>query len=199
MQHSTINPQVMFYSTGGTYTALEKALGSNATANLIAVERFTEVPEMEGGLVKTLTPKLHAGLLGERSNPAHQQYLATMGGGVFFDLLVNNLYPFGTVIAEPGATFEHARGNIDIGGPAMLRAGAKNHHSCAVLVDPADYQTFLVDLRKNGGVTTLAQRFALAGKVFDHTARYDRAIADHLAGVDPRAMKAEYESRGLII
>ncbi|HLD04354.1 MAG TPA: hypothetical protein VJG90_01415 [Candidatus Nanoarchaeia archaeon] len=195
----SINPEVIFYSTGGSYTALQKALGARADRNLISIERFTAVPEMEGGLVKTLTPKLHAGLLGERNNPAHQQYLAEMGGGIFFDMLVNNLYPFGTVIQEPGATFEHVRGNIDIGGPAMLRAGGKNHHSCAVVVNLNDYQSVLTSLRANGGATTLEDRFRLMQKVFEHTARYDRAIADHMARVDPAVMRAEYEGKGLII
>lgn len=195
----SVNPQVIFYSTGGTYTALQNALGERAARNLVAVETYTAVPEMEGGLVKTLTPKLHAGLLGERNNPAHQKYLKDMGGGIFFDMLINNLYPFGTVIAEPGSTFEHARGNIDIGGPAMLRAGGKNFHSCAVIVDPADYNRVLQSLRENNGATTLEQRFHLMRKVFEHTAQYDRAIADHMARIDPATMKAEYAAKNLII
>jgi len=178
-----VSPNVRFMSTGGTYKKLaEMFAGSCYPERLMEVAEYTGFPEMEGGLVKTLHPKIHAGLLGERNNPEHQKYLAeTLNGGVYIDLVVVNLYPFNKVIADPAVTFEKARGNIDIGGPCMVRAGAKNFPSCAVLCDPADYKSFLDNLRENDGCTTFNQRLRLAQKAFETTARYDSAIAPFIA------------------
>ncbi len=168
-----VNPQAMFFSTGGTYNAL-RDIGA---PNITSVEAYTRFPEMEGGLVKTLHPKIHAGLLGERYNPAHQKYLSeTLQDGVYIDMVVVNLYPFEKKIAEQGVTFEGARGNIDIGGHSMLRAAAKNFMSVAVISDPADYQRVLAHLGEQEGCTTFEQRFDLARKAFQIIAAYDRAV-----------------------
>jgi len=125
------NPEVMFYSTGGTGERVLEILGENAERNYTSVEDFTRSPEMEGGLVKTLHPKIHAGLLGERGNPKHEKYLRdemremTGTPGVFFDVCVVSLYPFGKVLEGDDCTPEEARVNIDIGGSTMLSAAAK--------------------------------------------------------------------------
>jgi phosphoribosylaminoimidazolecarboxamide formyltransferase / IMP cyclohydrolase len=197
-------PGVNFISTGGTYKKLKEA----QTPNLIEASEFTEFPEMDGGLVKTLHPKIHGGILGERTNPKHQEYLANLSKtiqfldsdvkrlfdakvgeeykvkvvegikGVYIDMAVVNLYPFQQVISQPDTTFEKARGNIDIGGPTMLRAAAKNFLSCASVCDPKDYELILKQLRENEGSTTFDQRAALAPKVFKMTFEYDKAIYD---------------------
>jgi len=175
---------VRFLSTGGTYKAIDKILSDNHldTRCLTEVADYTGFPEMQGGLVKTLHPKIHAGLLGERKNPAHQKYLAeTLQGGVFIDLVVVNLYQFQKVSAE-GGTFEQARGNIDIGGPTMIRAAAKNFPSCAVLCDPADYSKFLEQVRGNDGCTNFDQRLLLARKAFAVTSEYETAISKYMTG-----------------
>ena len=173
-------PDVMFMSTGGTYKKLtEMFAASGQTERLMEVAQYTGFPEMEGGLVKTLHPKIHAGILGERNNPAHQDYLQnTLNGGVYIDMVVVNLYPFNKVIADPAVTFEKARGNIDIGGPTMIRAAAKNFPSCAVICDPIDYSAVLGELRANEGRTSFDTRFALAQKVFSTMGKYDSSISD---------------------
>lgn len=172
-------PSVRFMSTGGTHKKLNEMFGVIGEGDrLMEVSQYTGFPEMEGGLVKTLHPKIHAGILGERNNPAHQEYLEkTLNGGVFIDIVAVNLYPFGKVIADPAVTFEKARGNIDIGGPTMIRAAAKNFPSCAVVCEPADYGPLLQEIRANGGCTTFDTRFALAQKVFATMGTYDSSIA----------------------
>lgn len=171
---------IMFMSTGGTYKKIKELLGNDAEKYLMEVAEYTEFPEMEGGLVKTLHPKIHAGILGERNNPEHQKYLKeTLNNGVYIDMVVVNLYPFTEVISNPDATFEKARGNIDIGGPTMLRAAAKNFPSCAVVSSPCDYDSVLQVIDKNNGCTTFEQRLNLAAKVFKATAAYDSAIESY--------------------
>ena len=155
-----VSPSAKFYSTGGTGKKIAEILGDNASKNYIPVEEFTGAPEMEGGLVKTLHPKIHAGLLAERGNPAHEEYLykilAGMGGrpGVYFDIFVGNLYPFTSVIAKEGTTSETARVNIDIGGPAMTMASAKNWHSIAVLTSTSQYAASRNRIRARSRSTT---------------------------------------------
>ena len=173
------NPNVRFLSTGGTYNKIKDILGGYED-NFMEVAEYTEFPEMEGGLVKTLHPKIHAGLLGERNNPEHQRYLREeLNGGVYIDLVIVNLYPFQQVISSPDVNFEKARGNIDIGGPTMIRAAAKNFPSCAVICDPTDYSKVLQQIASNGGATSFDQRLGLARKVFETTANYDRSIANY--------------------
>lgn len=179
------NPGVLLLSTGGTYKAIREALGQSFS-QLKDVSEYTGFPEMEGGLVKTLHPKIHAGILGERGNPEHETYLhetlsqpGTIPGD-YIDMVVVNLYPFSEVVAKPGTTFEQARGNIDIGGPTMVRAAAKNFMSCAVVVQPANYGDVLESMRANAGCTTFALRERLMKNAFVMTANYDTDIARYL-------------------
>jgi phosphoribosylaminoimidazolecarboxamide formyltransferase/IMP cyclohydrolase len=189
------NPEVKIYSTGGTYTAIRDLLGSAAGRNLVAVSDYTGQPEMQGGLVKTLDFKIYLGLLSETYNPAHVDDLKRTGG-VPMDLVVVNLYPFRQTVARPGVTPEMARTNIDIGGPCMVRAAAKNFLRVASVTDPADYGRILAELRASGGATSLALRFELARKAFAHTAAYDTAIAAYWAECKPDALRACYRVGG---
>ena len=141
------------------------------------VSSYTGFPEIMGGRVKTLHPKIHGGLLGRRGV---DDAVMALHGIEPIDLLVVNLYPFAETIARPDCSYAEAVENIDIGGPAMLRAAAKNHESVAVAVDPADYGTVLEELRMHEGCTTLATRSRLAAKAFAHTARYDTMVASYL-------------------
>lgn len=166
--------EVEILSTGGTARTLrEKGI------KVIDISAYTGFPEMLDGRVKTLHPKVHGGLLGIRDNPEHKEKMVEHGIKPI-DMVVINLYPFEATIAKPGCTLEEAIENIDIGGPAMLRAGAKNYPYVTVLVDPADYKPVLEEMKKNGGVVSRQTNFRLAQKVFQLTARYDRAIADYL-------------------
>jgi phosphoribosylaminoimidazolecarboxamide formyltransferase/IMP cyclohydrolase len=186
----SVNPLARFYSTGGTGKKIAEILGANASKNYLSVEDFTGAPEMEGGLVKTLHPKIHAGLLAERGNPAHEEYLyktlASMGGspGVHFDVFVGNLYPFTSVISKEGTTSETARVNIDIGGPAMTMASAKNWHGIAVLTSPSQYRDFIAGLRANNGMIGLDQRFAFAAHAMKSIGEYRTAIGNYFSGLD---------------
>ena len=187
-----VNPDVRFYSTGGTYAHLKNILGENGALNLIKISDYTGQPEMQGGLVKTLDFKIYLGLLSESYNQAHSDDLKrTMA--VEFDMVVGNLYPFKDTIADAASTLENARGNIDIGGPCMLRAGAKNFHRVAVVCDPSDYEDIADDLAENGGKLTLKKRFALAQKAFSHTAEYDELIQKYLLSVDPDTILDTYD------
>ena len=129
-----------------------------------------------GGRVKTLHPNVHGALLKIRGNPAHEQPAQTYGIGEF-DFVIVNLYPFELTIKKPDVTFHEAIENIDIGGPAMLRSGAKNFESVTVVVDPNDYSRVIESMKLGGGRTSRALRSELAAKVFSHTADYDRMIA----------------------
>jgi phosphoribosylaminoimidazolecarboxamide formyltransferase/IMP cyclohydrolase len=176
---------VALVSTGGTAQLLARE-GIAVTE----VSALTGFPEMLDGRVKTLHPKIHGGLLARREDPKHQAALREAGIEPI-DLLVVNLYPFRTTIADPDCRLEDAVENIDIGGPAMLRAAAKNHAGVTVVVDPADYDRVLAELRAQGA-TSAATRFALACKVFAHTAAYDGAIASYLASLGEDGARAEY-------
>jgi phosphoribosylaminoimidazolecarboxamide formyltransferase/IMP cyclohydrolase len=165
---------VELISTGGTRAAL-------AAAGLAVrdVSDVTGFPEIMDGRVKTLHPRIHGGLLGVRANPAHKTAM-TEHGIAAIDLLVVNLYPFEATVAE-GADSATAVENIDIGGPAMIRAAAKNHAYLTVVVDPADYPEVLAALAASDGATPLALRQRLAAKAFARTAAYDAAIATWFA------------------
>jgi phosphoribosylaminoimidazolecarboxamide formyltransferase/IMP cyclohydrolase len=184
------NPGARFYSTGGTGKKIIEVLGSKAATNYVSVEEFTGAPEMEGGLVKTLHPKVHAGLLAERGNPSHEEYLyktlaqGSSHAGVYFDVFVGNLYPFTSVIAKEGTTSETARVNIDIGGPAMTMASAKNWHSVAVLTSPSQYPDFVAALKKNNGRISLEQRFGLAVEAMKSIGEYRTAIGLYFSQLD---------------
>jgi phosphoribosylaminoimidazolecarboxamide formyltransferase/IMP cyclohydrolase len=166
---------VEIVSTGGTAKLLREA-GIEVTD----VAEITGLPEMLDGRVKTLHPKIHGGLLAVRENEAHLKALADHSIHPI-DLLAANLYPFEQTVAG-GADFPTAIENIDIGGPAMIRAAAKNHASVTVIVDPADYAGVLAEMDAHGGATTLELRQALAGRAFARTAQYDAAIGAWFAG-----------------
>jgi phosphoribosylaminoimidazolecarboxamide formyltransferase/IMP cyclohydrolase len=164
-------------STGGTAKKLrEQGL------QVIDVADFTGFPEMLDGRVKTLHPKIHGGILAQRHNPEHQKQ--TMAHGLLpIDLIAVNLYAFDKATVDPSCTVAHAIENIDIGGPTMLRAAAKNYQDVTVIVDPADYPVVIAEIKEIGN-TTLKTRFRLARKVFDLTSSYDTAIAKWLNEVD---------------
>src|SRR6202035_630722 len=161
-------------STGGT----AKAIG-DAGLKVRDVSELTGFPEMMDGRVKTLHPKVHGGLLAIRDNAEHAQAMKAHGIAPI-DLLVVNLYPFEATV-DKGADFDECIENIDIGGPAMIRAAAKNHDDVAVVVEAADYQAVLDELATNGGATTLTLRRRLAAKAYARTAAYDAAISNWFA------------------
>jgi phosphoribosylaminoimidazolecarboxamide formyltransferase/IMP cyclohydrolase len=163
-------------STGGT-AALLKEQGIEVKD----VSEHTGFPEMMGGRLKTLHPKIHGGLLGRRGEDdavMQEHDISTI------DLVIVNLYPFEQTVARDDCTLPLAIENIDIGGPTMLRAAAKNYHDVTVVVDAADYERVLNDLVENDGAVSDALRYELATKVFSHTARYDAAISNYLTARD---------------
>jgi phosphoribosylaminoimidazolecarboxamide formyltransferase/IMP cyclohydrolase len=188
-----INPSVAIYSTGGTFTAIQTLLGSQAARNLIQVSTYTGQPEMQGGLVKTLDFKIYLGLLSETYNPAHAQDLERVQA-VPIDMVIVNLYPFKQTIAKSGVTPEMARTNIDIGGPCMVRAAAKNFLRVASVTDPSFYAAILAELERSGGRLALETRFKLACKAFAHTAEYDAAIAGYFAARNFGDVKQCYQT-----
>jgi phosphoribosylaminoimidazolecarboxamide formyltransferase / IMP cyclohydrolase len=165
---------VEIVSTGGTAKALR-----DAGIAVTDVAEITRMPEMMDGRVKTLHPRIHGGLLAVRGNEAHERALAEHAIPAI-DLLAVNLYPFEATV-EGGANFETCIENIDIGGPALIRAAAKNHDSVTVVVEPQDYARVLAEIAANDGATTLPLRQALAAKAYARTASYDAAIAAWLA------------------
>ncbi len=172
-------------STGGTAKLLEKS-GIAVTE----VSAHTGFPEMLDGRVKTLHPKIHGGILARRDSREHMAAIGAAGIEPI-DLIVVNLYPFQATVADPDCRLEDAVENIDIGGPAMIRAAAKNYGSVAVVVDPSDYALVLEEIRADGGVNA-PTRFALAKKVFAHTAAYDGAIANYLFSLDDHNARKPY-------
>ena len=184
-------PDLRIFSTGGTFSHLEKLIGEDSSRHLTQVSDYTGQPETQGGLVKTLDFKIYLGLLTETYNDSHLADLQRTRS-VRIDMVVVNLYPFRETIAKPGVSAEQARGNIDIGGPCMIRAAAKNFIRVASVVDPEDYPVILSELRANGGSAPLSMRFQLARKAFAHTAGYDRAIADYLDASDVGAVRSCY-------
>jgi phosphoribosylaminoimidazolecarboxamide formyltransferase/IMP cyclohydrolase len=174
-----INPEVKFFSTGGTYKKIKEILGDTADSCLTQVSDYTGQPETQGGLVKTLDFKIYLGLLTETYNDAHNEDIQRTGS-VHIDMTLCNLYPFKDTIAKEGVTVEMARGNIDIGGPCMIRASAKNFIRVASVVDPSDYTAILSEMDSNNGAISIGLRYRLAQKAFDHTALYDRTISGFL-------------------
>ncbi len=187
-----INPHMHFYSTGGTYLSLAGILGTaEAAMHLTSVAAYTGQPETQGGLVKTLDFKIYLGLLTETYNEAHQADLVRTHA-LPIDMVVVNLYPFAATVARDGVTVEEARANIDIGGPCMLRAAAKNYLRVVPVVDPGDYTALLTELAAGGGGLDLSTRFRYARKAFGHTAAYDTAIAAYLDEQDPTEVPGAY-------
>lgn len=189
---AAINPAVHFYSTGGTYAKIKDILADKAASLLTQVSDYTGQPETQGGLVKTLDFKIYLGLLTETYNDAHAADMQRTHA-VYLDMVVVNLYPFSETISRRDVTPEQARGNIDIGGPCMLRAAAKNFLRVAPVVNPADYQRVLDEMENTDGRLTLETRFQLARTTFAHTAAYDQAITDFLNITDFQDIKACYQ------
>lgn len=188
-----LNPEILILSTGGTHGKIKEILGEKSAACLKQVSAYTGQPETQGGLVKTLDFKIYLGLLTETYNPAHKADLERTAA-LAIDMVVVNLYPFSQTIAREGVSCEDARGNIDIGGPTMIRASAKNFIRVASVVDPASYPFILEKLTVNNGCLSLEDRFSLARKAFEHTAVYDRTIADYLAEKSMNDVKSCYKS-----
>ena len=167
---------VEILSTGGTKKYLD-GIGVNP----VEVSSYTGFPEIMDGRVKTLHPKVHGGILNIRDNADHQAAMKAHNIK-HIDMIVVNLYPFKDVISR-GCKFEEAIENIDIGGPSMIRAAAKNFKFVTVVVDPADYPNIIESIKTNNGETTEELRFYLAMKVFYLTADYDKAIYTYLSEI----------------
>jgi phosphoribosylaminoimidazolecarboxamide formyltransferase / IMP cyclohydrolase len=180
---------VEILSTGGTAQLLKlNGVGVKEVAD------FTGFPEMMEGRVKTLHPKVHGGILARRDKPAH---VASMKehGILPIDLVVVNLYPFAQTVAKPGCTMDDAIENIDIGGPAMVRAAAKNHAFVAVVTDPADYAPLAAQMKEGKGKIGDAERYRLAAKAFSHTAEYDGMISNWLTSRDADGKARQFPDR----
>lgn len=173
-------PDLEIYSTGGTYTKIQAVAEELGTqGQLLRISSYTGQPEMQGGLVKTLDYRIYVGLLSEQFNADHQQDLERTQS-VPFDLTICNFYPFEATAASANATLEDLRTHIDIGGPTMLRASAKNFLRIAAVCRPEDYDGLLEELRATGGTTRLQWRADQAAIAFRYTAHYEAAIAGAL-------------------
>ncbi len=175
---------VEILSTGGT----ARLLADNGV-EVIEVSDYTGFPEMMDGRVKTLHPKIHGGLLGRRGI---DDAVMADNGITPIDLVVVNLYPFEQTVAKPDCDLPTAIENIDIGGPTMLRAAAKNHNAVTVVVDAADYQCVIDEMKANAGAVSAETRFDLATKTFEHTAAYDGAIANYLGAIQLDGSKSDF-------
>lgn len=186
-----ILPDLVIYSTGGTFALLERiaariALEGNSDPThgplVRTISSYTGQPEMQGGLVKTLDYKVYLSLLSEQYNADHQVDLERTGA-IPFDLTVCSLYPFESVATEKDATLEDLRAHIDIGGPTMVRASAKNFLRVLTVCRPGDYEPVLEKITEGNGSTTLSFRLEMAIKAFRYTARYEEAIAESMERV----------------
>ena len=179
---------VEILSTGGTAKLLR-----DAGVAVTEVADYTGFPEMLDGRVKTLHPKIHAGILGRRDAPEHIAQMKTQGFPPI-DLVIVNLYPFRETVARPNVSLAEAIENIDIGGPTLVRAAAKNYGGVAVVTDPADYAAVASELAQQGGLSD-ATRLRLARKAFSHTAEYDGAISNYLTALDGAGKPGEFPTR----
>jgi phosphoribosylaminoimidazolecarboxamide formyltransferase/IMP cyclohydrolase len=168
---------VEILSTGGT----AKLLSDNGI-NVVEVGEYTGFPEMMDGRVKTLHPKVHGGILARR-DLAHHKSAMQKHDIPPIDMVVVNLYPFAATIAKPGVTFDDAIENIDIGGPAMVRASAKNHEFVAIITDAGDYPHIIAEMKANDGALSGSTRLELAKRAFAHTAEYDGMISTYLSSL----------------
>ncbi|MBI2575276.1 hypothetical protein HYV82_05320 [Candidatus Woesearchaeota archaeon] len=182
-----LNPKIIIISSGGTYRELEKAV----PGNVIDVSSYTGFPEMPGGLVKTLHPKLHGGILGSGAEGAEAAFMQKHWIEKI-DIVVVNLYPFQNAASGRSSTIEDARTNIDIGGVSLIEAGCKNFLRVAVITEPPDYEKLLGELKKNGGQTSLAFRLMLAKKGLAHISSYLQAISGYFEVLDAEKAAAEY-------
>jgi phosphoribosylaminoimidazolecarboxamide formyltransferase/IMP cyclohydrolase len=188
---STYNVAIL--STGGTARALR-----DSGLTVEDVSAYTGFPEMLDGRVKTLHPKIHGGLLGQRSNPEHVSKMKEHGIESI-DMVVVNLYPFEATVAKENCSLEDAIENIDIGGPTMIRSAAKNYPDVTVIIDPGDYSAVLDEMERTKGEVSEKTNFRLAKKVFQSTARYDGAISNYLGslsngnkGLFPETLSVQY-------
>ena len=180
---------VEILSTGGT----AKLFREN-NVQVIEVSDYTGFPEMLDGRVKTLHPKVHGGILGRRDLPEHVAAMKEANIPAI-DMVVVNLYPFRETIAKPDCTLEDAIENIDIGGPTMVRAAAKNYGSVAIVTDPADYALLTREMESSSGAVGAETRVMLAKKAFSHTAEYDGAISNYLTALDEKNQKQAFPER----
>ena len=180
---------VEILSTGGT----AKLLQLNGVV-VKEVGDYTGFPEMMDGRVKTLHPKVHGGILARRDLPEHVKAMEEHHIPPI-DMVVVNLYPFAQTVAKKGVTMDDAIENIDIGGPAMVRAAAKNHAFVAIVTDPADYAEILKKMKANGGALGMDDRYALAAKAFSHTAEYDGMISSWLTARDSKGAARDFPDR----
>jgi len=178
------NAGVEILSTGGTAKLLR-----DSGITCMEVSDYTGFPEMMDGRVKTLHPKIHGGILGRRGTDDEVMEAHAIGR---IDLVAVNLYPFQQTIAKPDCSLEDAIENIDIGGPTMIRAAAKNHKDVAIVVDPADYTTVIDEMGANNNSVSDATCFRLAVKTFEHTAQYDGAIANYLGTITESGEKETF-------
>jgi phosphoribosylaminoimidazolecarboxamide formyltransferase/IMP cyclohydrolase len=176
---------VELLSTGGTAKAIR-----DAGLAVIDVADYTGFPEMLDGRVKTLHPKVHAGILARRDRPEHVDTMSEHGLP-YIDLVCVNLYPFVQTVAKPH-TLDDAIENIDIGGPAMVRSSAKNYRFVAIVTDPADYPALVAEMQANGGALSDATRFDLAKKAFTHTAQYDGHISNYLTALNAEGNQDQF-------
>jgi len=172
-----VDQGVELLSTGGTYRMLKEN-----NLPVTEVSQYTGFPEMMDGRVKTLHPKVHGGILGRRGQD--DSVMAEHGIDAI-DMVVVNLYPFAATVARPDCSLEDAIENIDIGGPTMVRAAAKNHRFVNIVVNASDYADIIEEMAANNGATSLDTRFNLAIKAYEHTAAYDGAIANHFGRLVP--------------
>ena len=175
---------ITLLSTGGTAALLREA-----GIEVMDVAEVTGFPEIMDGRVKTLHPRIHGGLLGRRGV---DDAVMARHGIEAIDLVAVNLYPFAATVARPGCTFDDAIENIDIGGPAMVRASAKNHDRVTIVVDPLDYGTVLAEIDREGGGVSVETRLRLATKAFAHTAQYDAAVASYLGRAGRNGAASEF-------
>ena len=178
------NAGVEILSTGGTAKLLR-----DSGITCMEVSDYTGFPEMMDGRVKTLHPKIHGGILGRRGTDDEVMEAHAIGR---IDLVAVNLYPFQQTVANPDCSLEDAIENIDIGGPTMIRAAAKNHKDVAIVVDPADYSTVIGEINANANSVSDATCFRLAVKTFEHTAQYDGAIANYLGTITDSGEKETF-------
>ncbi len=180
---------VEILSTGGT-----AKLFRDNNVPVIEVSDYTGFPEMLDGRVKTLHPKVHGGILGRRDLPEHVSAMQEAEIPAI-DMVVVNLYPFRETIAKPDCSLEEAIENIDIGGPTMVRAAAKNYNHVAIVTDPADYELLTREMESSRGAIGAETRLALAKKAFSHTAEYDGAISNYLTALDAKGEKLAFPDR----
>ena len=181
-----LNPNAKIFSSSGTFAALQETAGKNVAE----ISEYTGFREMPAGLVKTLHPKIHSGILADTGDESQKKYLEENGIETF-DLVAVNLYPFEKVAAE-GKGFEESRQNIDIGGVSLIESAAKNFLRVAVVTDPSDYPIIIENMRRNGGGTDIETRLKLAKKAFSHLHGYMGAINDYFSGLDAQEIKAPH-------